>query len=117
VVALPDGEYACLGRVDHQVKVLGFRVELGEIESVLQRDARVVQAVALGWPVVEGSAQGIVAFVCGADVDVAALASTCRGALSDYMMPTAIHVVESMPLNANGKIDRGALAEQLRRGR
>lgn len=65
VVALPDGEYACLGRVDHQVKVLGFRVELGEIESVLQRDARVVQAVALGWPVVEGSAQGIVAFVCG----------------------------------------------------
>lgn len=123
VVALPDAatpdgvEYACLGRVDHQVKVLGFRVELGEIESVLQRDPRVVQAVALGWPMVEGSAQGIVAFVCGADVDVDALNATCKGALSDYMVPTAIHVVDAMPLNANGKVDRGALAEQLRRER
>jgi amino acid adenylation domain-containing protein len=117
VIALPDGEYACLGRVDHQVKVLGFRVELGEIESVLQRDPRVVQAVALGWPMVEGSAQGIVAFVCGADLDVGALTATCKSTLSDYMVPTAIHVVDTMPLNANGKIDRAALAEQLRKER
>ena len=60
---LPNGEYVCLGRTDHQIKVLGFRVELGEIEGVLQECAGVVQAVAMGWPFSEGTAKGIVAFV------------------------------------------------------
>jgi amino acid adenylation domain-containing protein len=116
VISLPGGEYACLGRVDHQIKVLGFRVELGEIEAVLQKDARVVQAVAIGWPVVEGSAQSIVAFVSGAGLDREALLAACRASLSDYMVPSAIHVVSDMPLNANGKVDRGALQKQLELG-
>lgn len=116
VISLPGGEYACLGRVDHQIKVLGFRVELGEIEAVLQKDARVVQAVAIGWPVVEGSAQSIVAFVSGAGLDREALLAACRASLSDYMVPSAIHVVPDMPLNANGKVDRGALQKQLELG-
>jgi len=112
-IQLENREYACLGRTDHQVKVFGFRVELGEIEAVLQKDARVVQAVAMGWPISEGTAQGIVAFVSGAGLDLAALKETCRGSLADYMVPAAIHFVEEMPLNANGKVDRGVLAQRL----
>lgn len=116
VVAQPGGEFACLGRVDHQIKVLGFRVELGEIEAVLQKDPRVVQAVAIGYPVVEGSAQAIVAFVSGAGLDREALLAACRNSLSDYMVPAAIHIVDDMPLNANGKVDRGALQKRLQDG-
>jgi amino acid adenylation domain-containing protein len=116
VIQLANGEYACLGRVDHQIKVLGFRVELGEIEAVLQKDQRVVQAVALGWPVIDGSAQSIVAFVSGAGLDSQALLATCRAALGDYMVPSAIHIVDEMPLNANGKVDRGALQKRLEQG-
>lgn len=116
VLAQPDGEYACLGRVDHQIKVLGFRVELGEIEAVLQEDSRVVQAVAIGWPVVEGSAQSIVAFVSGAGLDPLALQASCKQSLSDYMVPSTIHIVDDMPLNANGKVDRGALLKRLEQG-
>ena len=48
---LPGGEYVYLGRIDHQVKVLGHRVELSEIEAVLSRNSGVTQAVAIGWPV------------------------------------------------------------------
>lgn len=114
VIQLANGEYACLGRTDNQVKVLGFRVELGEIEAALQGDQRVVQAVAMGWPIVDGTAQGIVAFVSGADLDLAALQGACRKTLADYMVPSAIHFVEEMPLNANGKVDRNALAQALR---
>ncbi len=113
VVPLENGEFACLGRVDNQVKVLGFRVELGEIEAVLQRDPKVVQAIAIGWPVVDGSAQSIVAFVTGSDVDTDALQALCKESLSDYMVPSAIHVLSDMPLNANGKVDRLALTKLL----
>jgi amino acid adenylation domain-containing protein len=111
---LPTGELVCLGRTDHQIKVLGFRVELGEIEAVLQRGKGVVQAVAMGWPISEGTAQGIVAFVSGADIDTLALRETCKAVLSDYMVPSEIRVIEDFPLNANGKIDRSALAAALR---
>ncbi|MEJ1928644.1 AMP-binding protein [Nostoc sp. NIES-2111] len=113
VAILPNGELACLGRIDHQVKVLGFRVELGEIEAALRRNPRVLEAVALGWPVVDGSAQGIVAFVQGQDIDVEQLRREARALLSDYMVPEVIHLIEDFPLNANGKIDRAALAQRL----
>lgn len=113
VAPLDNGEFACLGRMDNQVKVLGFRVELGEIEAVLQRDPKVVQAIAIGWPVVDGSAQSIVAFVTGSDVDTNALQTLCKESLSDYMVPSAIRVLSDMPLNANGKVDRLALTKLL----
>ena len=113
VICLPNGEFACLGRVDQQIKVLGFRVELGEIEAVMQKDPRVVQAVAIGWPIVEGSAQSIVAFVTGKDVDAESLLAACRRSLSDYMVPSSVHVLADMPLNANGKVDRNALQRRL----
>ncbi len=113
---LPNGEYACLGRTDHQIKVLGFRVELGEIEGVLQTGTGVVQAVALGWPVSEGTAKGIVAFVSGAGIDLAQLQKTCKALLADYMVPGKIISMDDFPLNANGKVDRATLKAWLESG-
>lgn len=107
------GDYVYLGRVDHQIKVLGHRVELGEIEAALRADPAVVEAVALGWPVEEGTALGIVAFVSGSNPDPARLTDTVRLTLPDYMTPREICVVDAMPLNANGKIDRNALRDRL----
>ena len=109
-------EFVCLGRADYQIKVLGFRVELGEIEAVLQKNSGVVQAVAMGWPVSEGTAQGIVAFVSGASLDGEALKANARESLPDYMAPSKVYVMENMPLNANGKVDRGALKMRLENG-
>jgi amino acid adenylation domain-containing protein len=113
---LPNGEYVCLGRTDHQIKVLGFRVELAEIEGVLQKGKGVVQAVALGWPVSEGTAKGIVAFVSGAAIDAAELQTACKALLADYMVPNKIIAVDEMPMNANGKVDRAALQTRLESG-
>ena len=113
---LPNGECVCLGRTDHQIKVLGFRVELGEIEGVLQEGAGVVQAVAMGWPFSEGTAKGIVAFVVGAGIDRSALLKACKASLADYMVPNRIIPMDEMPLNANGKVDRAALRAQLESG-
>jgi acyl-coenzyme A synthetase/AMP-(fatty) acid ligase len=84
-------------------------VELGEIEAVLRTDSAVVEAVAVGWPVEEGTALGIVAFVSGKDVDPSRLLEAVRARLPDYMAPREIRVVDTMPLNPNGKIDRNAL--------
>ncbi len=112
---LLNGEYVCLGRTDHQIKVLGFRAELGEIEGVLQK-AGALQAVAMGWPLSEGTAQGVVAFVNGAGIDVAELKNACKTSLPDYMVPARIILIDEMPLNANGKIDRAALRALLGKG-
>jgi amino acid adenylation domain-containing protein len=113
---LPSGEYVCLGRTDHQIKVLGFRVELGEIEGVLQKGTGVVQTVALGWPMSEGTATGIVAFVSGSGVDMGELQKACKALLADYMVPNKIILMDEMPLNANGKVDRAALKTRLENG-
>jgi amino acid adenylation domain-containing protein len=113
VSRLPNGEYVFLGRADTQIKVLGHRVELGEIEAALRRDTSVEHAVAFGWPMTAGSADGVVAFVSGNLPDPAALIEQAKIALPPYAVPQKIFVVASMPLNANGKVDRRALGERL----
>jgi amino acid adenylation domain-containing protein len=110
---LRSGEYVYLGRVDHQIKVMGFRVELGEIEACLLGETNTVEAVAVGWPMNHGSAEGIVAFVSGIGIDLDHMRAEVRKRLPDYMIPNDIRVIETMPLNANGKIDRNALASSL----
>jgi len=113
---LPDGDFVYLGRTDHQVKVLGHRVELAEVEAALARNDGITQAVALGWPVVDGSAEGLVAFVTGSGVDPQQVTANVRRLLPDYMTPRTIHVLDSLPLNANGKVDRVALRQGLESG-
>jgi amino acid adenylation domain-containing protein len=110
---LPSGDYVYLGRTDHQIKVMGFRVELGEIEACLLSEPNTVEAVALGWPVRDGSAEGIIAFVSGSGIDLDWTRQEARRRLPDYMVPKDIRVVETMPLNVNGKIDRLALVASL----
>ncbi len=114
VVALHDGAYAYIGRTDHQIKVLGFRVELAEIEAVLGRGRGVVQAVCVGWPIEDSRATGIAAFVAGANVDAAELLADAQARLPAYMVPREILLVDEFPLNANGKVDRNALLARLR---
>ena len=113
VVRQPSGNYAYIGRVDHQIKMLGFRVELAEVEAALLRQPGVTQAVAIGWPVEDGRALGIVGFVVGGSASSDALRQELATMLPDYMVPNRVIVVDEFPLNANGKVDRKQLAEQL----
>lgn len=103
-----------LGRIDNQVKVLGHRIELGEIDAVLREAAQNETAVAIAWPVKDGRATGIVAFIAGAaSLDEKAIQAYCRKQLPDYMIPRRVHFIDSMPLNVNGKIDRLKLQQIL----
>lgn len=109
----PEEPLRYLGRVDHQVKVHGHRIELGEIEAALREIAGTPVAVVVPWPVTAAGAEGLVAFLDVPFDERAALAELARR-LPDYMVPRSIRRVEAFPLNANGKVDRGALAEALR---
>jgi len=103
-----------LGRRDFQVKVNGYRVELQEIDLVLREAARTESAVAIPWPLSEGSASGIVGVLSGADPSLdKQLIAACEARLPRYMVPTRICHFAQMPLNVNGKIDRGKITEML----
>jgi acyl-coenzyme A synthetase/AMP-(fatty) acid ligase/acyl carrier protein len=100
---LADGSIEFCGRVDHQVKVHGYRVELGEIEAALRAHQSVREAVVL---LREGE---LAAFVAPADADERALKEHLKSRLPQYMVPASIALLDKLPLNANGKIDRQAL--------
>ena len=97
-----------LGRADHQVKISGYRVELGEIETVLARHPDVRGAVALA-TTVDGSVR-LDACYCGKQLPERELVRWLRSRLPLHMVPRRFHHVEQFPLNANGKTDRAALA-------
>jgi len=110
-----DGTLEFLGRNDHQVKIRGFRVELGEIEARLhQRDA-VKDAVVVACDEEAGEKRlvGYVVLHDAATLDSAVIAeelrAALRGALPEYMVPSAIVVMDRLPLTPNGKIDRRSL--------
>jgi len=111
----PDGTLDFIGRADAQVKVRGFRIELGEIEAQLQLQPEVRETVVVARK--EGIGKKIVAYIVpthftGDDAD---LIDTLKAALSrqmpEYMIPSAFVLLEALPLNPNGKIDRAALPE------
>ncbi|MBZ4336731.1 condensation domain-containing protein, partial [Corallococcus sp. AS-1-12] len=101
-----------LGRVDFQVKVRGFRIELGEVESALRQQEAVKEAVVVAKG--EGAEKRLVAYVApkaGATLEAESLKASLRQRLPEYMVPGAVVVLESLPLNSNGKVDRKALPE------
>ncbi|MET3492989.1 amino acid adenylation domain-containing protein [Variovorax boronicumulans] len=105
-----EGQIEYLGRIDHQVKIRGLRIELGEVEAQLLAQPGVRETV-----VVAREGQGgtrLVGYVGSGDaIDVAQLRAALGRVLPDYMVPAAIVVMGKLPLNANGKIDRKALPE------
>ncbi|WP_054950390.1 amino acid adenylation domain-containing protein [Numidum massiliense] len=114
---LSSGNLAYMGRIDHQVQIQGYRIELSEIEGVLSQQHGVFSAVALSWPVENGTAKGIVAFVIASpEVNATTLIEAAREKVPNYMVPRSIYIVEDMPLNANGKVDRKELLRRLEAG-
>ena len=112
---LPGKPMVYLGRMDNQIKVLGHRVELGEIEAIIRQISGVDGVLALGWPVTSSGADSIEVFLQADLVDVKALQHKLKSALPTYMVPRAIHLLPQLPLNVNGKFDRRALTNLLRK--
>jgi yersiniabactin nonribosomal peptide synthetase len=104
----PDGNLEFLGRTDHQVKIRGHRIELGEIETRLRELAGVTHVAV--WVEDSGPGRRLVAAVAGTDLRPGGVRAALVDAVPGYMIPEHIHVLDAMPLNANGKVDRAALA-------
>ncbi|HSS24772.1 MAG TPA: amino acid adenylation domain-containing protein, partial [Mycobacterium sp.] len=104
-----DGALEFLGRLDHQVKIRGQRVELGEIESVLRAEAGVRDAVVLAREETPGDLR-LVAYVVGDELPSGSrLRARLRARLPESMIPAAFVALAAWPLTANGKLDRQAL--------
>jgi len=109
---LPDGNIEFLGRADDQIKIRGFRVELGEIEAALAQHPSVREAAVL----LHGEDQNkrLVAYVSantGCKPQAREIRRWLIEKLPEYMLPANIVVLDSLPLNGNGKVDRAALPD------
>ncbi|MFF2331569.1 MULTISPECIES: amino acid adenylation domain-containing protein [unclassified Streptomyces] len=108
----PDGMLEFLGRLDHQVKLRGHRVELGEIEVVLARHPDVADAAVLLSEDAPGGRR-LVGYVVasGGRLDVAHVRDFLKAELPGYMVPSVLVQVDAIPLTGNGKVDRDRLPE------
>jgi len=107
-----DGHLEFLGRSDDQVKIRGFRIELGEIESALMGLPGVKQATVVGvenQETLEKRLAGYVVLEKNAARDTQVLLQGLRDQLPEYMIPTTLMILDKIPLNPNGKVDRKAL--------
>ena len=100
-----DGKLEYLGRADDQVKIRGFRIELGEVEAALAAHPDVAQAAVL----VRGGR--LVGYAVGSALDADAVRRHAGRTLPDHMVPSAVVVLDRLPLTTNGKLDRAALPE------
>jgi len=110
---LPDGNLEFMGRVDFQVKIRGFRIELEEIESIINQHVLVQQAavIARGG---KGDEKRLIAYLVpepGASVSINQLRTYLRQFLPEYMVPASFVILDTLPLNTNGKVDRKALPD------
>ena len=109
-----DGVLQYLGRLDHQVQICGHRVEMQEIDHAVRTVSGNNSAIAVPWPLEGGRANAVYAFVCGPkDTNTAAIIAGCEKILPGYMVPKTVFILDTMPLNANGKIDRSGLAKKV----
>ncbi|WP_316173153.1 non-ribosomal peptide synthetase, partial [Bradyrhizobium sp. SZCCHNRI2049] len=107
----PDGQLEYLGRLDNQIKVRGYRVEPGEIEARLSEHANVSESAAV---LHEQEGHGrLIAYCSGKAVAAAELREHLRARLPEYMIPSRFVMLDALPRNANGKVDRRILMQGL----
>ena len=106
-----EGDIEFIGRADDQVKIRGYRVELGEIESILQQCELVSQAVVLAREDKQGNKRLVGYVVAEEEFDREAIVLYLKEKLPEYMIPSLLMELESLPLTANGKVDRKALPD------
>jgi acyl-coenzyme A synthetase/AMP-(fatty) acid ligase len=105
-----------LGRLDGQVKVRGYRIELGEVESAARRIPGVAEAVALSVGAAREPELGL-AVRGPAQVTEEVVRTALKALLPEYMQPSRIRVLSTLPISGTGKVDRRALARTLSAGR
>jgi hypothetical protein len=107
----PDGAIEYLGRLDHQVKIRGVRIELGEVEAALRQQPAIREAVVLARKDGPGGARlvGYVTTTPEPPFDAAALRQALAQTLPEYLVPAVIVRLEQLPLSPSGKVDRRAL--------
>jgi amino acid adenylation domain-containing protein len=108
---LPDGTVAFVGRRDEQVKVRGFRIELAEIEAMLQGHPAVEATVVLARPNRSGEKEIVAYVVSKEQLTATALATYVGATLPAYMVPSHFVQLNALPLNANGKVDKYQLPD------
>ncbi|WP_036696994.1 non-ribosomal peptide synthetase [Paenibacillus taiwanensis] len=108
-----DGSIIYMGRVDHQVKIRGYRIELGEIDHALTRITAIREAVVMDRKHDQGAVYLCAYFVKQASITEQQIRIALKQSLPDYMIPAYFVELESIPLTANGKVDRNKLPEPL----
>lgn len=110
-----NGELVFLGRNDAQVQIKGYRVELYEIENAISKIENIVSNAVIPTPVNSITYENLTAFITVKDdnIDTYQIKSILSQTLPDYMVPNTYIVLDNMPLNSNGKIDRNQLKNML----
>jgi syringomycin synthetase protein SyrE len=113
---LPSGELVYLGRIDDQVQIRGFRVELGEVRSRLLEHPAVAKAEVVATQLHSNSLELVAYVESSSEVSTSGLRNFLAETLPYYMVPSAFVMLKALPLTANGKVDRRALPapEQVR---
>lgn len=106
---LPNGNLEILGRKDHQISIRGYRIEMGEIESTLQKNEHVRSAVVQAKELKEGETSLIAYLETNETFNLPELRSYLKARLQEYMVPSYFIVLDELPLTPNGKVDKKAL--------
>ena len=110
---LPDGQVSFLGRIDDQIKIRGFRIEPNEVVSALNQHPSVLESAVVAREIAAGDKRLVAYFVPAPDSQpgYSELRDFLGSRLPEYMVPATLVRLAALPLNSNGKVDRGALPE------
>lgn len=104
------------GRIDNQVKIVGYRVELEDIESHLRNIGKCETTAAVPWPISDHTALGVVAFMVSNGMSESQIKSGMQSCVPSYMVPSRVYFLPELPMNTSGKVNRKALVAMLENG-